>query len=74
VVEDEMAMYGDEADAYVQVRPGLTGLWQVSGRNDIPYPRRVAIDGWYVRNWSLWTDIAIIAMTIPALIRRRGAY
>jgi undecaprenyl-phosphate galactose phosphotransferase len=73
IVVAEIAKYGDQIGMYLQVRPGLTGLWQASGRNDVSYDRRVTLDGWYVRNWSLWTDIAIIAMTIPAVLKKRGS-
>jgi Undecaprenyl-phosphate galactose phosphotransferase WbaP len=74
IVESEQAFYGDDLSFYMQVRPGITGLWQVSGRNNVCYTRRVALDGWYVRNWSLWHDIAILCGTVPAVLRREGAY
>jgi lipopolysaccharide/colanic/teichoic acid biosynthesis glycosyltransferase len=74
VVEAELERYGDEADAYLMVRPGITGLWQVAGRNDVDYGRRVALDAWYVRHWSLWNDLVVLFMTLPALLSRRGAY
>jgi Undecaprenyl-phosphate galactose phosphotransferase WbaP len=74
IVESEQAFYGDELAFYLQVRPGITGLWQVSGRSNVCYARRVALDGWYVRNWSLWQDIAILCGTVPAVLRREGAY
>jgi Undecaprenyl-phosphate galactose phosphotransferase WbaP len=74
IVESEQAFYGDDLDYYLQVRPGITGLWQVSGRNNVRYARRVALDGWYVRNWSLWHDVAILCGTVPAVLRREGAY
>ena len=57
-----------------QARPGLTGLWQVSGRSETSYERRVELDVWYVKNWTLWHDIAIFLLkTVPAVMRRRGA-
>jgi lipopolysaccharide/colanic/teichoic acid biosynthesis glycosyltransferase len=74
VTEAEIARYGDAAGQYMAVRPGMTGLWQVSGRNDVSYERRVALDAWYVRNWSAWNDLAILARTVPAVLFRRGAY
>jgi undecaprenyl-phosphate galactose phosphotransferase len=74
VVESELERYGEEADAYLLVRPGVTGLWQVAGRNDVDYARRVALDAWYVRHWSFWNDLVVLFMTIPALLTRRGAY
>jgi exopolysaccharide biosynthesis polyprenyl glycosylphosphotransferase len=56
------------------VRPGITGLWQVSGRSDVSYEERVQLDMYYVRNWSIWLDLQIIIQTIPAVIKGRGAY
>lgn len=74
VTEDEMENYGAASSLYLSVRPGVTGLWQVSGRNDLNYEERVGLDAWYVRNWSPWHDIAILLKTVPALLTRRGAY
>jgi undecaprenyl-phosphate galactose phosphotransferase len=56
-------------DGMLDVRPGLTGLWQVSGKNALDYQQRVRLDRWYVNNWSLWLDVIILAKTIPALVR-----
>ena len=66
--------YGDLQVYYTQVRPGLTGLWQISGRNDIDYARRIHLDAWYVRNWNLWYDLVIMARTFSAVLNRGGAY
>ncbi|MDE1991056.1 MAG: sugar transferase [Rhizobiaceae bacterium] len=74
VVEDELEMYEHAAIYYLQSRPGLTGLWQVSGRNDVSYASRVAFDTHYVKNWSLSSDMVIIARTIPAVCLSRGSY
>lgn len=74
VTESELSEYGADADRYKSVRPGITGLWQVSGRNDVTYAQRVSLDAWYVMNWSPWHDIAIIMKTIPAVLSRKGAY
>ena len=74
VVEDELELYEASAVYYLQSRPGLTGLWQVSGRNDVSYAARVAFDTHYVRNWSLVTDLAIVVRTIPAVCLSRGSY
>jgi exopolysaccharide production protein ExoY len=74
IVLDEMKLYGKYARFYLRARPGLTGPWQVSGRNDVSYKRRVALDQAYVRTWSLWTDVAIVLRTIPAVIMMRGTY
>jgi Undecaprenyl-phosphate galactose phosphotransferase WbaP len=74
IVTAEVTKYDDDIAHYYRVRPGVTGLWQVSGRSDVSYPRRVHMDSWYVRNWSLWHDIAILCKTFPALLNRSGAY
>ena len=74
VTDEEIGMYGESVGLYSSVRPGVTGLWQVSGRNDVSYEERVALDAWYVQNWSLWHDLAIIMKTVPALLTKRGAY
>ncbi|MBB5574521.1 sugar transferase [Rhizobium paranaense] len=74
VVEDELELYEHAAIYYLQSRPGLTGLWQVSGRNDVSYASRVAFDTHYVKNWSLSSDVVIIAKTIPAVCLSRGSY
>ena len=74
VVSEELEMYGPHAPFYLRARPGLTGAWQISGRNDVSYDTRVALDRSYVENWSLWTDILIILKTIPAVITSRGTY
>lgn len=66
--------YGDMIEQYYAVRPGLTGLWQVSGRNETSFQRRVYWDGWYIRNWSLWYDIVIIFKTVRVLLTGSGAY
>lgn len=73
VVHSELSFYGDNTAYYMQARPGLTGLWQVSGRSDTTYEQRVRLDVWYVRNWTLWHDLAILMKTIPVVLFRRGA-
>lgn len=74
VIAAELERYGDDAQYYLMVRPGITGLWQVSGRNDVDYDTRVYLDTWYVKNWSMWYDIAILFKTLRVVIRRDGAY
>jgi exopolysaccharide production protein ExoY len=74
VVEDELEMYEASAFYYLQTRPGLTGLWQVSGRNDVSYETRVAMDTMYVKNWSIIRDLLIIVRTVPAVCMSRGSY
>ena len=56
------------------VRPGITGLWQVSGRSDVSYEERVRLDMHYIRNWSIWLDLQLLVQTIPAVLKARGAY
>ncbi|MGI4794354.1 MAG: sugar transferase [Janthinobacterium lividum] len=73
VVEKELLRYGRNVNYYLQVRPGVTGLWQVSGRSNTTYSRRVALDAWYVKNWQFWLDVAILFRTIGAVVRRDGA-
>lgn len=74
VVQDELDLYGRAAVYYLRSRPGLTGLWQISGRNDVPYRRRVAFDRRYVENWSFAFDLVIIVRTVPAVLASRGSY
>jgi len=74
VIEDELCRYAGDVDYYLMAKPGMTGLWQVSGRNDIDYDTRVYFDSWYVKNWALWTDIAILFKTAGVVLRRDGAY
>lgn len=66
--------YGEDLSLYGQTRPGLTGLWQVSGRSQTTFDDRVAFDVWYVKNWSLWADITILFKTINVVFGRCGAY
>ncbi len=73
IVQAEITRYGDDIEYYYAAKPGLTGLWQVSGRSDMSYVRRVKLDVWYVVNWTLWHDIAILFKTIPAVFLQRGA-
>jgi len=74
VVVSELARYGEDQPYYMQVRPGITGLWQISGRNDLDYRARVSLDVWYIRNWSLWYDLAILVKTLPIVFQKKGAY
>ena len=74
VVRAELRRYGDDVGYYLMVRPGMTGLWQVSGRNDVDYDTRVYLDTWYVKNWSLWHDLVILFKTVRVVLQRDGAY
>ena len=74
IVRSELARYNDDVDYYLMAKPGMTGLWQVSGRNDVDYITRVYYDAWYVKNWSIWNDIVILFKTIKVVLNRSGAY
>lgn len=74
IIKDEMIRYGKHINDYLMVKPGITGMWQVSGRNDIDYQDRVLLDSWYVRNWSVWLDLVILVKTIKVVLLRKGAY
>ncbi len=74
IVKAEEVYYGDRLGLYMSVRPGITGLWQVSGRNDVSYEQRVSLDTWYVDNWSIWNDLVIIFKTTFVVLYRKGAY
>jgi Undecaprenyl-phosphate galactose phosphotransferase WbaP len=74
VIEEELERYGDQVDYYLEAPPGMTGLWQISGRNNMSYEDRVALDSWYVRNWSLWYDLVIMIKTVRVVLARKGAY
>lgn len=70
----EMEFYQQYGMNLLTVKPGITGLWQVSGRSDVSYAERVRLDMYYVRNWSIWLDFQLLVQTIPAVLRKRGAY
>ncbi len=75
VVEEEIKKYyKDYAKFYFMVKPGITGLWQVSGRSDVDYDERVKLDTWYVLNWSMWLDIMILFKTVSVVLNKKGAY
>ncbi|MDQ6708677.1 MAG: undecaprenyl-phosphate galactose phosphotransferase WbaP [Acidobacteriota bacterium] len=74
IVEDEIPRYGSSFSLYSKVKGGVTGLWQVSGRNDTSYDERVEFDTFYVRNWSVWLDLCILFRTIGTVLLRKGAY
>ncbi len=74
IVEEEIDFYKSHFHLYKKVKPGMTGLWQISGRNDTTYEERVKLDEYYVRNWSAWADIYILAATLKVVLSGKGAY
>lgn len=74
IVEGEIERYGRYFSEYSRVKPGITGLWQVSGRNNVSYRRRVALDVSYARNKSVVLDLRILALTVPAVFMARGSF
>lgn len=74
IVTEEIPRYKENIREYYMVLPGITGMWQVSGRSDTTYEERVAMDTWYVRNWSVWIDLMYLFKTVKAVFAQRGAY
>jgi Undecaprenyl-phosphate galactose phosphotransferase WbaP len=74
IVAAEIDKYADRYEHYMKVLPGITGLWQVSGRNNTTYDERVDLDVYYVQNWSLWLDVYILACTVKVVLLGEGAY
>ncbi|MGH9617542.1 MAG: sugar transferase [Acidobacteriaceae bacterium] len=73
ILTDQIALYGESFGDYCALRPGITGLWQIAGRNDCTFAERVRLDMEYARAWSLARDLQIIVLTIPAVLARKGA-
>jgi Undecaprenyl-phosphate galactose phosphotransferase WbaP len=73
-MEEQIPLYGGDFELYCAVQPGLTGLWQVSGRNSTTYAERVRLDAYYVRNWSVWMDFYILLKTFWVVLKNDGAY
>ena len=74
ITRSELPMYGRRKDLYLTVVPGITGVWQTSGRSRLSTDERVTLDAYYVRNWSIWLDVVVIARTVGAVLRGDGAY
>ena len=74
ITEKELMKYNKSARHYLKIKPGLTGLWQVSGRSNLDYDDRIVMDRWYAKNWSVISDIAILLKTILVVAKRDGAY
>ena len=74
IIQEEVPRYGKYISDYYMVRPGITGMWQTSGRSDIEYDERVQMDTWYVRNWNIWFDIVLLWRTFSVVLNKKGAY
>ena len=74
ISSEEMPRYDEWGTNLLTVLPGITGLWQVSGRSDLSFAERVQLDMHYVRNWTIWLDLQILLQTVPAVIKSKGAY
>jgi lipopolysaccharide/colanic/teichoic acid biosynthesis glycosyltransferase len=74
MMTNQVKTYGPNFDTYTGVRPGLTGFWQVSGRNNTTFQERARFDLYYVHNWSIWLDLYILARTVWVVLSRYGAY
>jgi undecaprenyl-phosphate galactose phosphotransferase len=70
---DESTKIGEHRETILSVKPGITGLWQVSGRNDVDFKSRIHLDVWYIRNWNLWMDLVILIKTVKTVLFRDGA-
>lgn len=74
VLYEELKLFEEGSDYYLEVKPGITGLWQISGRSDIDFKKRAELEIWYVKNYSLWLDITVIIRTFKVVITKAGAY
>jgi Undecaprenyl-phosphate galactose phosphotransferase WbaP len=74
VTKPELSKYGKYADFVLSVKPGLSGMWQISGRSDTGYEERITLDTYYIQNWSIWLDIWIVIKTIWVVFKGKGAY
>ena len=74
VTEPELVKYGPYRDYVLSVSPGLSGMWQTSGRSDTEYEERISLDSYYIQNWSIWLDMWILIKTVYVVFKGRGAY
>ena len=70
---NESSKLGDSIDMILRAKPGISGLWQVSGRNNLSFKDRTNLDVWYIQNWSLWMDIVILLKTLKVVFLKTGA-
>ena len=74
IVDAEVTKYGEFYRLYERIRPGMSGLWQVSGRSATSYSERVRMDSYYVHNWSIWLDVVVLVLTVKSVLSSRGAF
>jgi undecaprenyl-phosphate galactose phosphotransferase len=74
IINNEVIKYGDNYWLFSKVKPGLSGLWQISGRSETDYEQRIALDVYYIQSWSLWLDLYILLKTIIVVLKGDGAY
>jgi undecaprenyl-phosphate galactose phosphotransferase len=74
VLYEELKLFEEGSDYYLEVKPGITGLWQISGRSDIDFKKRAELEIWYVKNYSIWLDITVLIRTFKVVITKAGAY
>jgi Undecaprenyl-phosphate galactose phosphotransferase WbaP len=74
IVDDEVEKYGEDFSRIFSVKPGMTGLWQVSGRSDTNYAERVSFDTYYLQSWSIWLDLWVLYKTVGVVLKGKGAY
>ena len=74
ILANQRDLYGPRFQDYIQVAPGITGLWQVSGRSDISFAKRAELDMEYIQRWSMWLDILLLVRTIKIVVWHHGAY
>lgn len=74
IIKAEVPRYDKYIEDYYMVRPGITGMWQTSGRSDVDYDERVQMDTWYVRNWNIWFDVVLLWRTFKVVVSKKGAY
>jgi lipopolysaccharide/colanic/teichoic acid biosynthesis glycosyltransferase len=74
IVQEEVARYGEDFNRIFSVKPGITGLWQVSGRSNADYSERIFFDTYYLQSWSIWLDLWILYRTVGVVLKGKGAY
>ena len=74
VTQDELTRYGSKVNSILSVTPGISGMWQISGRSDTGYEERVTLDLYYIQNWSIWLDVWIGIKTVWVVFSGKGAY